>query len=183
MCTHTRTGRVGSIRRIRSIQALSGDRVVEVACAHRVDRERRQVAQIAAAGRRPESSSQRRASLALNSLLEPTRQPAIEQQALDQVAGHIRTSQHASDSRASVPTGGWDSIPHEHQITGARGATTWVKHAIGAERQAPGTPMPLGAVGARWGNAGSAAQNRPRFSSTATTVPADLPLDLRSALT
>ena len=84
------------------VERLGGDRVVEVARGRRVDRERRQRAQVQPPGglvlRRALGG---RARLALDVRVEAAPQPAVEQHRLDHVAGDVRAADPAHDLRVA----------------------------------------------------------------------------------
>ena len=176
-CAPTRASRdaVGSPPRRSAEIASSKSRALA-----RVDRERRQAAQVAPAGRRLNRLLGGRARLALDRLLD-SRAPAIEQQPLDQVAGHIRASEHARDLSPSVaPSPG---LLNEHQIPRARSASPRIDDTIRAERDAPGRARTSSAaIGARWREQRLGRPELPRFSSTATTVPPDFSEDFPADL-
>ena len=92
--------------RQRSVaERLGADRVVEVLGGGRVDRERRQLAQVARARRRSPGSP-RRAPARSTPGGKRRAQPAVEHQRLDHVAGDVGLPEHALDfgaPRRAVP--------------------------------------------------------------------------------
>ena len=134
-----------------------GDRVVEVARARRVDRERRQRAQIApAAGDRTDvvgPGGGRLARLVLDRRVERAPQPAVDHQRLDHVARHVGAPDPARDRRPSAARVRCGRVPgaHHDQIADRHAA-------IAADTASRGPDS----------KNGSATRNLPRRSITAT---------------
>ena len=123
--------------------ALGRDRVVEVARAQRVDRERRQLAQVAA---RRLARAVGLARVALERLLEAAREAAVEHQRLDHVARDVRASQAPHDLRAAAVA--CRAHAHEHEVADARARARRVHGELaavaGEERARHGeAPAPL----------------------------------------
>ena len=175
-------------------QPLGGERVVEVLGARRIDRERGQGAQVPPASlghlaRRALAALLAGAlRLALDLLGEGARQAAVEHQRLDRVARDLWAADHAHDPRPVIaPAAG---RLHQHEVADARARAARAGDPVRSEddpppapaRAAPAPDPTRSAPGAaraacvlsmlerRGGKCGSAAQNRPRFCTVATSV-------------
>ncbi len=97
------------------LEPLGADRVVEVAGGRRVDRERREVAQVGARDldRRPLGGGPR---LAVDQRVEAAAQPAVDHQPFEHVARHVRAPEPAQ--HAAVP-GARPARRHEHEVAHA----------------------------------------------------------------
>ena len=117
-------------------QSLRRDRVVEVACSRRIDRERGQAAQVAPCHLALRCTRDL-LRLPLHHGSELAREPPVQQRRLDHVARNIRPAQHPQDLRCTAtPAFGWAGRGDEHELTLSRAALLRRHKPVGGEREA-----------------------------------------------
>ncbi len=113
------------------VEALGGDRVVEVARGDRIDRERRQVGEVAAGDLLVDAVVARLLGGALHGGIEAPPQPAVEHERLEHVGGHVRAPEAAQDLGVAAGARG---RPDQHEVAD-RDARVAVEDHAAARRE------------------------------------------------